>query len=176
MTTEAFNNSDPGAMPNDEKLVRQVCGNCGAQGVRIVALVCSNRDCGDMILDDTGASEELLQVEATREHTCPRCNEVGVPNVMLDCSSCRNPERTGDDAQVSFSTGTTAQIAAEVGLEEPGIDITIDEEFSKLIPPPSKEELVRLEESILAARRCLDPLIVWVSTITLIRRILTKTL
>ena len=37
----------------------------------------------------------------------------------------------------------------------------IDPEFKNLIPPQSEDELIQLEQNILAARKCRDTIILW---------------
>src|SRR5690349_2275192 len=69
------------------------CGSCGSWGLRTVALICSKRECRDVILDDTTAPEADLEAEAARKHTCPHCGTLGDPIEMIECPGCPNPVR-----------------------------------------------------------------------------------
>ncbi len=139
----------------------QRCGTCGALGLRMVALICPSWGCGDTILDDTAASEADLRVEAAREHTCPHCGTSGEPIEMLECPGCSNPARAESGAEAQPHQGEAVeQTAGEAGAGVGQSDVTIDPEFSRLIPPLSREELALLESHLLT-EGCRDPILVW---------------
>lgn len=59
---------------------------------------------------------------------------------------------------------TTGGAAAPVEPGPAGLaveDLVVDESIRSLIPPPSEDELDRLEQNILAEGRCRDPLVAW---------------
>ncbi|WP_155798239.1 hypothetical protein [Sorangium cellulosum] len=138
----------------------QRCANCGVLGLRTVALLCPKRGCGEAILENTTASEADLRAEAAREHTCTRCGTLAKAIEMIECPSCLHPVRADVEAISPPWGAATGQSADEAEVSVPQIEITVDEEFSKLIPPLSPEELAQLERHLLA-EGCHDPLLVW---------------
>lgn len=113
------------AEPGDEQ---HPCGNCGGR-LRTVALVCTKRDCGEMILDDTTASEADLRSEAAREHACPHCETYGAPAEMIECSGCPNPVRIDHEAEVSeiASGAAVGAIVAGNNRERQDVAAAVDE-------------------------------------------------
>jgi hypothetical protein len=53
-------------------------------------------------------------------------------------------------------------------LAADGVAIKLDEEFARLIPPHSPEELKQLEANLLAAKKCREPLTIWKENGTLL--------
>lgn len=122
--TQPWHLSSTTTEPSDEQ---HRCGNCGGR-LRTVALVCTKRDCGDMILDDTTASEADLRRGAARKHACPHCGTFGDPAEMLECSGCPNPVRMDNEAEASeIASGPAVGAIVAGNGERQDISAAVDE-------------------------------------------------
>ncbi|WP_437796476.1 hypothetical protein [Sorangium sp. So ce693] len=79
---------------------------------------------------------------------------------MIECPGCAKPVRAEAEVTSPLCGEATGQSAGQAGAGVPQIEISVDEEFSKLIPPLSPEELAQLERHLLT-EGCQDPLLVW---------------
>jgi len=69
-----------------------------------------------------------------------------------------SPKRAKPQSAAQTSTHGGKPAASVAGH---ACKIQIDPEFSSLIPPLSTDELSQLEDSLLAEKRCRDPLVIW---------------
>jgi hypothetical protein len=124
------------AEPGDEQ---HRCGRCGGR-VRTVALLCSNRECRDVILDDMTASEVALLSEAARTHTCPHCGASGEPIEMIECSGCSNPVRVDVAADApTVASGPAVGAIVDSDEEKPNGSATVDERATSRAPATAAE-------------------------------------